>query len=65
MGVALVGKADDLQQLQRAFFCLTPVYAGKQQGEADVFNRRALHQQVELLKDHPNTAPGLPELLFR
>ena len=65
VGVGLIGQAHHFQQLLGALFGFLFLHTCQLHGEADVLQAAALHQQVELLKDHPNTAPGLPELLFR
>ena len=60
-----VGEADDLEQLLRALFCVRLARSRDLEREADILERGALLEQVELLKDHAHRAARLEQLLFR
>ena len=62
IGLFLVLQAHDLQQLPGLLHGLGPLDADELQGEADVVQGGALHEQVEALEDHADGVPGLPEL---
>ena len=62
IGAGLVRQLHQLQQLQGAPAGLRPLHAGQLQGEADVFQRRALHQQVKALEDHADGFARLAQL---
>ena len=62
IGIGLVGQPHDLQQLQGPAFGLGRASSGDLQGEADIFQAGALHQQIKLLEDHADTAALLPQL---
>ena len=58
IGVGLVSQVYDLQQLFGAGHGCLFLHPRNFKGEADVLQGGALHQQVELLKDHTHTAAG-------
>ena len=60
--LGLIRQAHKLQQLHGALFSLYLGHTVQLHGEADVFQAVALHQQIELLKDHGDLAAGRTQL---
>ena len=64
IGIGLVRQTDDVEQLAGAGLVGGLFAAGDLHREADVLQRGALHEQVELLKDHAHGLAHAVELLF-
>ena len=62
IGLGLIGQAHQLQQFVSPFHRLFLAYARQFHGETDVLQARPLHQQIEVLEDHGDLPPRLPQL---
>ena len=65
IGLFLVGQVHDLQQLPCSRHGFLFRRADELQGERDIVQAGALHEQVKMLEDHTDGFPGVPQLLFR
>ena len=65
VGVGLFLQTNHLQKLQRTLFCFGFGNALQLQGEADVLQTGALHEEMKALEDHGDLSPSQPQFFGR